>query len=326
VIEVIHPGLYTTIQDAGRPGFYGIGVPPSGAMDMYSYEVANALVGNLPGAVGLEATFLAPRLRLTEDALIAVTGGEVDVLIDGEAHPSWQSHQVRAGQEFWCSPLKSGARVYIAVRGGLQIPPMMGSASTYVLSKIGGLEGRILAAGDVLSIGEQFDPTITVKVASAIPADLIPAFGSEATLRIVTGLCHDRLTQDAARLLVESEFSVSAEANRTGYRIEGPELTFKDRVPPFGAGSDPSNVVNLGYPVGSLQSPSGSQIICLMRDAVTGGGYATLAAIISADLDRLSQMKYPDRLRFEEVDMDTALAARRTRSSRIQQVRDSVRA
>jgi biotin-dependent carboxylase-like uncharacterized protein len=325
VIEVIQPGLYTTIQDAGRPGFYGFGVPPSGAMDMYSYQIANVLVGNSPGAISLEATFLGPRLRFGEDALIAVTGASVDVMVDGEAQPSWRNIPIRSGQEVWFGPTVAGARIYVSVRGGFDVPTMMGSASTYVLSKIGGIDGRTLKSGDILSIGNQADPSMTVKVGLAVPDYLIPAVATDSPLRIVTGLCHGRLTPEAAQTLVSSDFSVSAEANRTGYRLEGPSLSFRDRVPPFGAGSDPSNVVNLGYPVGSLQAPSGAEVICLMRDAVTGGGYATLATVISVDIDRLSQMKFPDRIRFEEVDIETALGARRERIGRINALRDLVR-
>jgi len=315
VIEVTTPGLYTTVQDRGRPGYYAMGMPPSGAMDLASHDLANALVGNRATAATLEATFMGPSLRFLEPHTVAVTGATIEVLLDGEKMPSWQAIEVRADQVLSFGPMTAGARVYIALRGGVSVPVVMGSRSTYALSRIGGLEGRTLQAGDRLEVGNETH--VDVRPGAEVPENLRPTLHGERRLRTVRGLCDHRLTAEALETLYGQPFSITAEANRTGYRFSGPAMTFKDRVPPFGAGDDPSNVVNLGYPIGSIQSPSGSELICLLRDAVTGGGYATIGTVISCDLDVIAQMKFPDTAVFEEVSLDTALSERQVRRDRV---------
>ena len=141
---------------------------------------------------------------------------------------------------------------------------------------------------------------------------------------MVPGLCDYRLTGQAVENLYSTPYEVTTEANRTGYRFAGQPLEFVDRVAPFGAGSDPSNVVNLGYPLGSIQAPGGTELICLLRDAVTGGGYATVGTVISADLDIIAQSKAPDEVMFLPVTIELALAERSTRSRRLARIRELV--
>jgi biotin-dependent carboxylase-like uncharacterized protein len=325
MIEVVTPGLYSTIQDRGRPGYYAMGVPPSGALDLFAHEAANALVGNDPGAATVEITFLGPTLTFREFTLVAITGAEVDVTLDGVRVPAWMSQVVRAGQTLVFTGMRAGARAYLAVRGGLDVPSIMGSRSTYVASGLGGHHGRTLQAGDTLSIGDMVAPGTDVRGGVEVPADLRPRYPSEHEIRVVPGLCDYRLTADAVRTLYATPYAITTEANRTGYRLTGEALAFRDRVAPFGAGADPSNVVNLGYPVGSIQVPSGTELICLLRDAVTGGGYATVATVISADLDLLAQAKSPEQVRFVPVTVETALAARATRSARLRRIANAAR-
>ncbi len=313
-IEILSPGLYTTVQDRGRPGTYAMGLPPSGALDLCSHDLANALVGNAATAATLEITFVGPVLRWGHAAIVAVTGADIDVTLDGDAVPLWSAVHVEAGQELRFGLMRSGARAYLAVRGGIDVPLVMGSRSTYVLSGIGGHAGRPLKAGDVLPVG--IEVAAEAAIGARVPEELWPA-PSAGELRVTRGLCDYRLTAEADEALHSGVFTVSPEANRTGYRLTGPSLTFADREAPLGAGADPSNVVNLGYPLGSIQAPSGSELICLHRDAVTGGGYATIGTVISADLDVLAQAKYPDQVVFVPVTLDEALAARRQRALRI---------
>lgn len=153
-----------------------------------------------------------------------------------------------------------------------------------------------------------------------LPEKLRPSYPAEHEIRVVPGLCDHLLTETSRRRLYEASYEVTIESNRTGYRLMGEPLEFRDRTPGFGAGSDPSNVVNLGYPVGSIQAPSGSELICLLRDAVTGGGYATLGTVISADLDRLGQARASDRVRFVAVSVETAVTERAARKRRLDRI------
>lgn len=320
MIFVEAPGLYSTVQDRGRPGYYAMGIPPSGAMDLYAHDVANALVGNQREAATIECTFAGPTLTFAEFTSIAITGAEVEVYLDGTAVPLWMSQIVRPNQVLHFKSIRAGARSYLAVRGGVEVPSVMGSRSTYVASGLGGHEGRSLTRGDVLHVGEQVVQGSIVRGGVDVPSKYIPSLGGEREIRIVPGLCDYRLTRPAVENLYSSPYSVTTEANRTGYRFAGKPLDFVPRTPPFGAGADPSNVVNLGYPVGSIQVPSGSELICLLRDAVTGGGYATVGTVISVDLDVMAQTKSPDVVAFVPVTVDVALAERATRESRLQRI------
>lgn len=320
MIEVLEPGLYSTIQDRGRSGFYARGVPPSGAMDLFAHDAANILVGNSPDAATIECTFLGPTLTFREFGLVAITGADVDVTLNGVAVPPWMSQVVRAGQTLRFGDFRAGARAYISVRGGVDVPPVMGSRSTYVAAGLGGQQGRTLQAGDDLAIGHLVAPGTSMRGGVEVPEAMRPEYAREAEIRVVPGLCDYRLSRDAVRDLYSTPYSVSIEANRTGYRFSGKTLEFLDRRPPFGAGADPSNVVNLGYPVGSIQVPSGTELICLLRDAVTGGGYATVGTVISVDLDLIAQLKSPDAVRFAPVTVETALAERATRRARLQRI------
>jgi biotin-dependent carboxylase-like uncharacterized protein len=328
MIRVAHPGLYTSVQDQGRFGFYGLGFPPSGSMDRFSSDVANILVGNDVKAAVLETTFVGPTLEFETPATIAITGADALFTIDGSEAPLWTTFPVQAGQTLKFAGLGSGARNYLAFRGGINCRPIMGSRSTYAASHLGGISGGTLQAGDTFSLGEA-SRCRDVSVGREVPVALRPRFADQQEIRIVEGLCHYLLSDESKWDLLHATFSVSTEANRIGYRLSGKSLTFIEREQPFGAGSDPSNVVNLGYPVGSLQSPSGAELICLMRDAVTGGGYATLATVISTDLDLLAQMKFPEAVRFESVTLEQAIEARSDRRARltmIEQITSDTRA
>ena len=319
-IAVQLPGLHSTLQDVGRPGYYAMGVPPSGALDMYAHEAANALCGNASHAASIEVTFLGPTLVFSVPTVIAVAGADFDVTLNGMHVPGWMSQFVRAGQTLAFGALRGGARAYLAVRGGFSVPLVMGSRSTYALSGLGGLNGGPLRAGDVLHIGNDVLPGTDRRPGEVVPESLRPRTSGEEEIRVVPGLCDYRLTADAKEVLYSTPYEVATEANRTGYRFHGASLSFVRRVAPFGAGDDPSNVVNLGYPIGSIQAPSGSELICLLRDAVTGGGYATVGTVISADLDLIAQLKAPDRVMFRSVSVDQALEARRDRRLRLQRI------
>ena len=253
MIKVLKPGLATSIQDLGREGYYHLGIPPSGAMDSYALRAANLLVGNAPGAAALECTLLGPELHFTEDALVALSGARMTPRLDGAEMPLDEAFSVRAGQVLKFDYLKAGARGYLAVAGGFAVPEVLGSRSTYTLGGLGGFQGRRLAAGDELTVGT---PTTGARAGVRLPGELVPACGGEMTLRVVPGLYHHRLTADAAKAFFADTWTVGSEADRIGYRFKGGRpLQFTPREQPFGAGSDPSNIVDSCYPIGSIQVP-----------------------------------------------------------------------
>jgi biotin-dependent carboxylase-like uncharacterized protein len=318
MLDVVEPGVQTLVQDLGRKGYFAIGLPPSGPMDYLSHHLANALVGNDPAAAALESVFIGPTLHFRRDTVVAVTGAEVDLRIDGVSMPSWTTLPVRAGQVLTVGPALRGLRSYVAVRGGIGTPVVMGSRSTYLQSAIGGVDGRELRVGDVLRCADQFGPY--PRLGYAVEESLRPAMKTHHEVRIVLGLCSYRFTDVSVEKMLSSDFTVGTEANRVGYRLSGPPLEFIDREAPFGAGADPSNVVDLGYPVGSIQVPGGQELICLLRDGVTGGGYATIGTVIGVDIDTLAQMQAPNTVRLVEVDIDLAVTARRARDSTVAEI------
>jgi biotin-dependent carboxylase-like uncharacterized protein len=319
MIEVLGGGVYTLVQDHGRPGFYAMGLPPSGAMDMYSHDVANVLVGNDERAASLEITVRGPILKFTDAGVVAVTGGTMDLALDGEPVESWTTLTVGQGQTLAMSRLREGVRAYLAVRGGIDVPPVLGSRSTYAACALGGVNGRQLQRGDLIAVGGDV-ARASPRMGTSVPESSRPIHRTESEIRAVRGLCDYRLTDAGVSRLFGTPFEVSHESNRTGYRLRGTPLEFVARKPPFGAGSDPSNVVDLGYPIGSIQAPAGGELICVHRDAVTGGGYVTIATVISADLDVIAQCKAGDLVTFVPVSIESALAARRSARARLRQV------
>ena len=311
-INVIKPGLSTTVQDLGRPGYYHIGIPQSGGMDMLSLAAANLLVGNPAGAAVLEAVFTGPELEFTQDATVAVTGAAIPAKVDGVEQAGWTSFKVRKGQMLSFGFLKAGARAYIAISGGIDVPVVLGSRSTYTLGALGGFEGRKLAAGDVLPLGAASGSA----QGRSIPENLRRRPAIPAELRMLPGLYWHRITEAAGERFFEDTWKVAPEADRIGYRFKGGRpLDFVPQEQPFGAGSDPSNIVDACYPYGSVQVPSGTEPIVLHRDAVSGGGYFMIGTVISADMDLIGQLQPHMPTRFVKVTMEQALKARADRKT-----------
>ena len=322
-IKVLKPGLAATVQDLGRPGYYHIGIPLSGGMDRHALAAANLLVGNEEGAAVLEAVFMGPELEFTDDALVAVTGAELPPKLDGAPRETWSSFKVKRGQKLSFDFLKQGARAYIAVSGGIDVPVVLGSRSTYALGALGGFRGRKLEAGDALPVGAS---SASVKEGRTIAKDLrgLPA-GIPTELRAMPGLYWHRITEQAGNGFFSDTWKVAPEADRIGYRFKGGKpLEFVPREPPFGAGSDPSNITDACYPYGSIQVPGGTEPIVLHRDAVSGGGYFMVGTVIAADMDLIGQLQPNTPVRFVTVGMDEALAARHDRAGLLAKLRSSL--
>jgi biotin-dependent carboxylase-like uncharacterized protein len=276
------------------------------------------LVGNDESAAVLEAVFMGPELEFHEDASVAVAGAELRPKVDGEPRDTWTSFRVGKGQVLSFEFLKAGARAYIALSGGVDVPVVLGSRSTYPLGALGGFKGRSLQAGDVLPVGGGSGAA----EGRSVPAKLRRMPGKPAELRVLPGLYWHRITEEAGRNFFADTWKVAPEADRIGYRFRsGRPLAFVERKQPFGAGSDPSNIVDACYPYGSIQVPGGTEPIVLHRDAVSGGGYCMIGTVISADMDLVGQLQPHTETRFVEVDMAAALKARHNRAATLDDIR-----
>jgi biotin-dependent carboxylase-like uncharacterized protein len=318
MLEVVRPGLATTVQDLGRPGYYHVGIPISGAMDRLAARAANLLVGNPEDAALLESPFMGPELRFADARTVAVTGAEIAPKVNGEPRPLWTSFRVAKGDVLSFDFLKKGARIYIAISGGIDVPVVLGSRSTYALGALGGFRGRKLEAGDLLPLGAGAGAA----EGRTVPEHLRRMPEMPAKLRVLPGLYWHRLTEEAKQSFFEDTWKVAPEADRIGYRFRGGRpLTFVPREQPFGAGSDPSNIVDAAYPYGSIQVPGGTEPIALHRDAVSGGGYMMLGTVISADMDLIGQLQPHTPTRFVPCDMAEALRARAERRKLLDAIR-----
>ncbi len=216
-INVLQGGLSTTVQDLGRPGYYHIGIPISGGMDRFALRAANMLVGNDEGAAVLEATFMGPELEFTDERIVAVTGAELAPKIGGAVRPTWTAFKVRAGETLSFDLLKGGARAYIAISGGIDVPVVLGSRSTYTLGALGGYKGRKIDKGDTLEIGA----SSASREGQSIPESLRRRTGTPAELRTLPGLYAHRVTEAARQRFFADTWKVAPEADRIGYRFRG---------------------------------------------------------------------------------------------------------
>lgn len=319
IFEVLEPGLQTTVQDLGRPGYLADGIPPSGAFDSLALKLANLLVGNPPGdhvlvgtdpgAAGLEMLLVGPRLRALSYTVIAVTGADLRPAVNGRPIPLWTSVLVRPGQEITFGAAHAGARGYLAVAGGLAVPAVLGSRATNVRAGLGGVHGRALRAGDVLA-AYPITGSPVQRAGMRVRADRLPGRpgDSGAVLRVVLGPQDHLFTPDSVRTFLETKWRLSPTSDRMGCRFIGPALHFLPR-PDYlvdQAGSDPSNIVDDSICIGSIQVPSGLEPIVMGVDGPSLGGYAKIATVISPDLSVLAQLVPGDPVRFRAVDVDDA--------------------
>lgn len=300
-VEVLQPGAHTTVQDLGRWGHQSSGVPVAGAMDLFAHRLANLLVGNPRDAATLEITLVGPAIRFEDDRVIAVTGATFAVSVDEEAASTATPVPVRAGSVVRFGRRTAGARAYLAVDGGFDVPTVLGSRATHVPSGMGGWQGRALVRGDRLPLGTRPAPADagTRGKPPGAGAPATPAVGGAVTVRVLPGPQHDRFAEDALNRLVSAPYRVSTQSNRMGYRLEGPGL-------PHRAGAD---VLPAATPLGSLQVPGAGQPVLLMADRQTTGGYARLATVISADIPVVAQVAPGETILFAIATRAAAVAA-----------------
>lgn len=289
---VMEPGPFTTIQDRGRWGYQQMGLPVCGALDPLAYRVANLLAGNAADAAVIEFTILGPQLAVMQEADIAVTGAEMEMKLNHKPFQGWQSIRVQPGDLLSFHTLKSGCRGYIAVTGGIDVPIVMGSRSTYVGGKIGGFRGRPLRKGDILKSGTGH----LLPTARRMPASHIPSYPGEVVLRAVPGP-QDDFFDEGMTTLFRSEYMVTAKADRMGYRLQGNAVALAEGAP--------QSIISEPTMPGGIQVPADHQPIVLLVEQ-TVGGYTKIATVISSDITRIAQATPGDTFRFEPVDVDTA--------------------
>ncbi|HJU04751.1 MAG TPA: biotin-dependent carboxyltransferase family protein [Nitrospiraceae bacterium] len=296
--RVVRPGLLTTVQDLGRFGFQRFGMPVSGAMDTVALRLANRLVGNLDHAAGLEMTLTGPELFFEVDGVVALTGADLSPQINRIPVPLWTSLDIRQGSNLSFGARRSGARGYLAVAGGLDVPAVMGSRATHLASRTGGFSGRAIAKGDRIACGPR--PTHDPRhIGRQIPASARPPYVAAPTLRAVLGPQAELFSSHAVETLITQRYIVSPQANRMGYRLQGPPIFLSRDLPAIEMISDAT-------PHGSLQVPADHQPILLMVDRPTTGGYPKIAVVITADLPLAAQLMPGDTVSFTLIDVHQA--------------------
>ncbi|HBB17001.1 MAG TPA: KipI antagonist [Syntrophus sp. (in: bacteria)] len=311
VWEVIHPGILTTIQDRGRYGYQQYGVSVSGAMDKFALRLANMLAGNDDGEAALEMTIVGPKLRALRACRIAIAGADLSPQINGRPLATWQPTEMQEGDVLSFGTARSGCRAYLAVYGGIEAPLTMGSRSTHILSKLGGLNGRALIKGDRISIRNaggdlrRFNPDFSLR------REQIPSYGREWQVRVIPGPQSDYFTRRGIAAFYSAEYDISPQADRMGYRLRGPKIEHK-------AAAD---ILTDATPRGSVQVPGDGNPIILLSDGQTTGGYSKIGVIISPDQDRLGQARPGDKIRFRRMGVVEAQRIIQGEEERIQEIK-----
>ena len=297
MLEVLDPGLLTTVQDAGRKGWARYGVPPSGPLDEVAFTAANVLVGNPPDAAALEITLTGPTLRVRRECLIAVCGATFDLWVGTLPVPTWHAVYVRAGQIVTFGTRRSGARAYFAISGGIALPPFLGSQATYLPGGFGGLDGRALRAGDRLPLGDATAGNVVPRAGRVWPVDRRPPYTPQPTLRVVLGPQDDYFTAEGLATFLNSAYQLTPEADRMGVRLQGPPIAHRGST----------GIVSDGVVTGSVQVPPDGQPIVMLADHQTTGGYPKIATVVRADLPLLAQCLPGDQIRFVTVTLAAPL-------------------
>ena len=297
-IEVRSPGLLTTVQDLGREGFGPMGVSASGAADAVALRIGNRLVGNAEGAAGLEMTLLGGTFTFPEGAVVALTGSDFGAALDDKPVEMWSSVDVRPGQTVHVAGTRGGARCYLCVRGGINVKLFLGSASTHLLSGLGGFEGRALRKGDILKIGMASSAFRTFRKKKTLGRAL-EKISPRKILRVTAGPQSGWFSDATQAAFYRSTYCVAEESNRMGLRLEGAVIP----AAACGAGGE---MISEGVSLGAVQVTASGLPIILFVEQQTTGGYPKIANVISADFSSLGQLRPRDEIRFERIEMETA--------------------
>ena len=310
MLEVLKPGLETSVQDyPGRIGYWNQGFPPSGPMDSWSFRLANVLVGNAPGASGLECQYLGPTLRFVDAAVIALTGADMGAKLDGVAVPLWESVAVAAGQVLALGPAKSGTRGYIAIAGGIATEPWLGSRSTFHQAGVGGIGGSALKVGHEIPIGPG-----NGTAGRRVKPEARPVFSTDKrwSVEVCAGPNDDWIDAAGQQRFLSADWKLSSKSNRTGFRLDGPDWTFAEKAydKPPEHGSLPSNIIDHGYPLGAINL-AGQTPIILVNDGPSMGGFINPYTVPQAAFWKLGQSRPGDIYNFRQVSVERAQAMAR---------------
>jgi biotin-dependent carboxylase-like uncharacterized protein len=295
-LHIQDPGPQTTVQDRGRIGYLRVGIPTSGPMDEDAFALGNRLVGNAPGAAGLESTLMGPRVEFADDRLVAVTGAEVPVTLNGAEMDRWVAFRVRGGDVLKLGPARAGVRAYLLVEGGIATPPALGSRATYLRGHLGGHQGRALRRGDVLPLG----PAARSRP-WRLRRERLPAYPDAVDVSVVLGPQDDRFTAAGLAAFLAGPYELLPQADRMGARLRGPRIEHR-------RGHD---IVSDGVPLGGIQVVGDGQPIVLLADRQSTGGYTKIATVCSFDLGRIGQLRPGQRVRFRAMSLAEAHALRR---------------
>ena len=311
-IEILSPGLQTTVQDLGRFGFGRYGVAPSGALDSFAFRIANLLVDNPENLAGLETTLLGLRIKALTDVLIAVTGANLQPRVDKRPLEMWCSHVLNEGEILSFAGPSSGCRSYLALGGGIDVPPVLGSKSTSLPSGFGGFEGKALEAGAILFCGPPPDKLLAAR--RKFEPQWIPTYPNQWIVRVVWGPQDDDFSEEGKQTFLKSSYVVSSDSDRTGIRLDGPLIHRKADIP--------DSIISEGQISGNIQVPGDGKPIIILGETVSGG-YRKIATIISADLPQLGQIKPGDQINFKSTSLDEANHALRKMETNIQRFKSS---
>ncbi|GAB3200118.1 antagonist of KipI [Pontibacter aydingkolensis] len=327
-IKVIKPGLLTTVQDMGRYKHQQEGVIVSGAMDTFAMRIANLLVGNPENTATLEATLQGPTLYFEQDQLVALTGADMAASINNEPVRMWRPLLVRAGSTLVLKNAKHGCRTYLAIAGGIDVPSIMGSASTYLRAVFGGYQGRSLLADDMLSCHESTNKVAALELKLTDEAignwfsqpnwTLEPqsymVYEDQPVIRAMKGLEHDLFKESSQEGFWQSQFQVTAQSDRMGYRLLGQSLLL----------SEHKDLLSSAVTFGTVQVPPEGMPIILMADHQTTGGYPRIAQVIAADLPKLAQVQPGRIIQFKEVSLQDAHALYLKQEADLEQLKSAL--
>lgn len=325
-MKIIKPGLQVTIQDTGRFGYQRYGVIVNGVMDQLAHRIGNILVGNLGDEASLEMTMKGPEIEFEEDALISLTGGDLSATLNGQSVKRWRPIYVKAGTILKYGGCTSGCRGYLTVAGGIDVPVIMGSRSTYLRAEFGGFEGRALKSGDQLKIGELSDQSKEIfdQLANTdqpfVESDWFSAsdWGSENTeqhvIRFIPGREWSEFTDESQHLFTETEFQLTPQSDRMGFRFKGERLERSEQI----------EMISEAVTFGTVQVPSEGNPIILLADRQTAGGYPKIAQIASVDFSKVAQLKPGEKVRFKQITHQEAEQLLLEQEQNIQQLEQGI--
>ncbi|MGL5345851.1 MAG: biotin-dependent carboxyltransferase family protein [Peptostreptococcaceae bacterium] len=308
---IVEGGLQTTIQDFGRVGYQEFGFSPCGALDKKSLAIANILVGNVENEAGIEITLIGPIMKFTKSNIIAITGGNLNPKINGKEVKMYKAVLVEKGDMLSFTNAINGARGYISFAGGLDVDCVMGSKSTNLKCKIGGLEGRELKKNDFI---EFTSPKDYLENFASRVINVNDRANKTIILRVILGPQDDAFTSEGLKTFLSSEYEITKEFDRMGCRLEGPEIEHKSS----------SDIISDGIALGSIQIPATKKPIIMLNDRQTTGGYTKIGTIISVDIQKIAQCKVKDKIKFESVDVETAQNIYRKELEELKKIKDEI--